>query len=685
MNQSDKIRELEQRIAFLESELQKNEVLHASKFNANLYELNKLEALLSEIFRQSPSIIVLSNFDTGIIIDVTTWFDQITGFSRSEIIGKNINYKGIIKNNTDYSNLLWGLKQSQNNNLFEIEIYTKNGETRKGTITNSIVTVHDAKYNLSFFLDESDKYRYEKIANETINKFKEELNTERNLFNSLMHSSLDVIYFKDKQHRFIKVNNSQEKYAQLSGMQDIIGKTDFDLFTTEHAQQAWDHEEKIMQTGQALNAYEEKETWKNGIITWASSTKMPLFGYNGEIIGIFGISRDITQQKLAEFDLLKAKEMAEESDRLKSTFLANMSHEIRTPMNGIMGFAELLNRPSIDDEKRIKYAKIIKSRSIDLLKLINEILDISKIEAGLMTLYNEQTSLNNIIDDLYIFFNNKKQLVDKSHIEIKTSKHFENNNDLVMIDSSKLNQVLINFIENALKFTSQGYIMFGYKVINNILVFTIEDTGIGIPPEKIDIIFERFRQSDESITRKFGGTGLGLSIAKGIIELMEGKIYVSSELNKGTCFTIEMPYKQTIVNKLQCEPKKTKKLYNWQNKTILIVEDDEASCEYLNAILLPNNINILQANNGIAAYEMVLNNNIDIVLMDIQLPLMNGNDTTRKIKQQYPNLPIIIQTAYAMPDEKQKSLEAGCDQFLTKPVNDVLLLNLINVLLEKTI
>jgi CheY-like chemotaxis protein len=375
-------------------------------------------------------------------------------------------------------------------------------------------------------------------------------------------------------------------------------------------------------------------------------------------------------------ELNEAKINAEESYRLKSAFLANMSHEIRTPMNGIIGFSELLKNARLSEEKRLYYANIVIDSSRQLLNIVNDILDISRIETGKVSLNHEEVCINDLINVLYAFF--ELQIGDKA-IKLIASKPLSKSQSTIVTDRTRLRQVLTNLLNNAIKFTNKGHIKFGYQQINDYLEFFVEDTGIGISEELHEKVFEPFRQADLEITNRYGGTGLGLTISRRLVELLGGKIRVESKPGYGSVFYFTLPVKQiTFKNKVE-EPKKSKK--KSYDMLVLIVEDDEVNALFLETVLLKSNINTIRAVNGIEAVEIcAVNNDINLVLMDIKLPLMNGYEATRRIKKTKPDLPIIAQTAYAMNEDREKAIEAGCDGYISKPIIVSELLKLIDTL-----
>ena len=367
-------------------------------------------------------------------------------------------------------------------------------------------------------------------------------------------------------------------------------------------------------------------------------------------------------------DFLIAKEKAEESDRLKTAFLQNMSHEIRTPMNAIMGFSSLLsdnfeNKPLLEN-----YVGIIQNRCDDLLGIITDILDISKIESGLLPVNHEVCNLQEMFSELTIYLSEYQQRLEKNHIQLKIQSQCCFEDTIITTDVVKLKQIFVNLISNALKFTESGSIEGGCKYDENKkLLFYVTDTGVGIPADKQAIIFERFAQLDPGKNKLVSGTGLGLSIVKGLVKLLGGELFLQSEPNKGSMFCFTIAY-ETVA---QLQPKRevlnVKQDIVFSDKTILIVEDDFFNAEYLKEILFERCLKIYIAVNGEEALEIIKNKTIDLVLLDVRLPQMSGYELSRFIKTHHPHISIIAQTAYASNNERQNARDAGCDDYLSKP------------------
>ncbi|KJD33916.1 histidine kinase [Tamlana nanhaiensis] len=390
----------------------------------------------------------------------------------------------------------------------------------------------------------------------------------------------------------------------------------------------------------------------------------------GNIIGLRGAAQNITETKLVEEELIKAKKEAELANDHKNHFLANMSHEIRTPMNGVLGFSELLKNDQLTTKDRLKYLKIIDGNSKQLLNLIDDIIDIAKIESDEIKILLKPVHLPNLINNLEITYNQLKISRYKKE-NIKLTSHFpEDYKDLVVItDPQRLQQVISNLLNNAFKFSNDGEISFGFNVINNTVKFFVKDQGIGIKKSKQKEIFERFKQVNYDQNTNYGGTGLGLAICKGLVQLLDGEIELESEYNVGTLFEFTIPLKQGTLN---TSKKKVSSFYDTdflQGKTILIAEDDSLIQLLFKITLKNTGANLLFAKNGKIAIELYKDTpKIDVLLFDIRMPEMNGFDALEKILEINPDAKIIMQTAYAMPEEKEKCFKKGCVGYLTKPV-----------------
>jgi PAS domain S-box-containing protein len=398
----------------------------------------------------------------------------------------------------------------------------------------------------------------------------------------------------------------------------------------------------------------------------------------GNLLGLIGVASDITIRKQNETELIKAKERAEESDRLKSAFLANMSHEIRTPMNGILGFAELLKKPGLSGSAQQKYIDIIEQSGTRMLNIINDIVDISKIEAGQMDVFVKETNVNHQIEFIYTFF--RPQAEQKKVLFLKNPA-LSDHQSIIYTDREKLYAILTNLVKNALKFTSTGLIEFGYRVkpvvnFNSVsgmkeLEFFVRDTGIGIATDRQVAIFERFIQADIADKQAYQGAGLGLAISKAYVEMLGGRIWVESDEGKGSVFYFTLPYATEVTSTpgLKVKSDQAAETNHITGLKVLIAEDDYESDLFISLAINTISREVLHARTGTEAVEISLvHPDIDLILMDLKMPELNGFEATRKIRGFNKDVVIIAQTAYALAGDREKALQAGCNDYISKPV-----------------
>jgi len=519
------------------------------------------------------------------------------------------------------------------------------------------------------------------VTIEEIKKAEEAMRESEEKFRQLAENINDAFWLNNLNDRILYANPACSKIAG----RDIPHSSPYtDIFFS------WIHPEdksrtqfeilKNQENPEEEHEYQHRILMPNGDIRWIWVRISPVFDQSGKLYRKAGIASDITSQKTLINELIKAKDKAEKADHLKSSFLANMSHEIRTPMNGILGFAELLKSSNINEEEKQEYLELIEKNGKQLMHLMNDIIDIAKIEAGEMRLKSKKFELNHFLDDIYHTFSN--QFPDKlKSIDFKVTKDSEHTIHL-FTDPGRLNQILSNLLDNAFKYTRKGTIEFGYRLnytVNRVqyIKFFVIDTGKGISKQDQGLIFQRFGQVRELDEYKPEGTGLGLSISKNLVHLLEGRIWYESEKNKGSSFYFIIPdirEEETVETE---KAKAAKAKSQEETKTVLIVEDDLINQKYLERILSTQNINLLDAKTGEKAIELVRQHpGIDLILMDIRLPGMNGYETTKAIKAIHPEMPVIAQTAYAMEDDYSKSLAMGCDDYISKPIDK-------NVLFEK--
>lgn len=401
---------------------------------------------------------------------------------------------------------------------------------------------------------------------------------------------------------------------------------------------------------------------------------IPRLSDSGGIEGLIHIVRDISERKKNEEELIKSKEHAEESDRLKTAFLSNISHEIRTPMNGILGFSELLKSPNLTGDRQQEYISIIEKSGKRMLNIITDLVDIAKIESGQMTIAISETDINDQINYIYTFF---KPQIDQKGLQFSLNNAFAVNDVIIETDCEKLISILSTLIKNSIKYTNQGYIEFGYEIKGSYLEFFVKDNGIGIPKGRQEAIFERFIQADIADKQALQGAGLGLAITKAYVEMLGGKIWVESEVDKGSIFYFSIPYNPVTKNLIyQDSIIADNKIVNSEKKLkVLIAEDDEESYTLLTMALEDIASEFIHAKTGVDAVNANrLNPDIDLILMDIQMPIMNGYEATLQIRQFNKDVIIIAQTAFAMRGDHKKAIDAGCNEHISKPINIELLL-----------
>jgi PAS domain S-box-containing protein len=628
----------------------------------------------------------------GRFIKINNSLEKLLQYKNEEITKLNFNDITYPDDISIGSNYMTGLLNHEiENAIFEKRYVRKDGKVIFASVSASFVKLEtEAPYFITQIVDITER----KLA-------EEELAREQLLTSALIDSLPGIFYlYSYPALRLIRWNKNHETIMGY-GPGEIKDRHILEWHVKEAQKAVLEAVKVVMEKGSSM--MESPLVTKDGRLIPFIMTGVKL-EVSGQLY-FLGTGIDITERKHDELllqekneeiesqneeyqqmneeliqtneELFRAKEKAEESDRLKTAFLQNMSHEIRTPMNAIMGFSQLLSEYYDDKPKLEKFSEIINQRCDDLLYIINDILDIAKIESGQLAVHFEECDLDSMFEELFLFFKENQKRLNKQHISLDIQTHQGKPGPVIVTDKVKLKQILINLIGNALKFTENGKIKAGCKFNDkNELVFYVSDTGIGIPADKQAYIFERFTQLNQSSTRLYGGTGLGLSIVKGLIHLLDGEIWLESELNKGTTFYFTLSYE--IIETGQQNPIKIgpRPDYHFIGKTVLIVEDDIYNAEYLKEVISGTGLKVMHTLYGKQAIEIALSNSLDIILMDINLPDANGYDVTREIKLHKPGLKIIAQTAYATDEDRTKAIEAGCDDYISKPIerNKLLLL-----------
>lgn len=464
-------------------------------------------------------------------------------------------------------------------------------------------------------------------------------------------------------YKYLEVNKA---FEQLIGKKrsQIIGHSVKDVLTSENH---WiESFGSVALHGKAIEFNNYSKALSKYFHVYAFSPKKGYFAL---------VFSDITKMKETEHRLEAAMKHAEESDRLKTAFLANMSHEIRTPMNGILGFSRLLRSNNLPDAKRNHYTDIIISNGNHLLQLINDIIDISRIEADELVFNEERCNVNSLLLEVYnsAIGNNENRLSIQIHTPELDHKMW------IMIDPLRLRQVLQNIIGNALKYTNKGSVVIGYNLSDKDIVFYVKDTGAGIPVEKFNSIFERFQQLEPHRQKhNKGGTGLGLTISKRLVERFGGNIWLESELNVGSTFYFSIPYRPSTVEVAPAvnASEIINDTFNLENQTVLIAEDNDYNFWYLEEVVLRWQARVLRASTGQEVLTLLeKHRDVSLLLLDVDMPEMNGIDALKQLRKTHPLLPVIAQTAYAMNEDKKKCFEAGCNDYISKPIDTYLLMN----------
>ncbi len=503
---------------------------------------------------------------------------------------------------------------------------------------------------------------------------------ERRLLQTLLDNIPDSIYFKDQDSRFIRVSAGMANKFRLESTDAVAGLTDADIFTHEHAARAREDEVEIMRTGKPIVSLVERETWHDREDTWCSTTKMPLNDEYGNVIGTFGISRDITDLKKTQDELAGARDAADQANRAKSDFLANMSHEIRTPMNAIIGISELLSQTSLSRDQR-DLLDLVREAADSLLRLLNDILDFSKIEASRLELEHIPFSLRDCIGKTGQTLSLRAaqqglELVCRVAPDVP---------DRLLGDPGRLRQILINLIGNAIKFTERGEVFVDVSRVPNqpsepstedssrpiLLQFSVRDTGIGIPKEKQSLVLEPFTQADSSTTRRYGGTGLGLSISAELARLMGGTLWLESEVNVGTTFYFTTRL-EIAANQIAAH---AGAIIDLKGLRVLVVDDNQTNRRILKEILLSWGFQPELASSGREAIDLIngaeaRQSLYSLAILDCMMPEMDGFELAVRIREMFDaaKIRLIILSSAARVGDSERCERIGISRYLTKPV-----------------
>lgn len=605
--------------------------------------------------------------ESGSLIDVNKGALLTYGYERSELVGRTLlSLAAPELNNTDeIKQKLSNVYQSGNPERIDFWGIRKSGEAfpkdviiNKGNYFGKDVLIITAR-------DTTERKQAEKKS------------FEHNLFvSSLMRSVPVAVFYKDLNGKFVDCN---EIFTEITGFkkEDLLGKTVSDIWEQDIAD-VFISKDKELLTSEDYIMYELNIKNTDGVLIPVILTTDNYHDSEGKKAGIVGALINIRERKKVEEEMIKAKEQAEENDRMKSAFLANMSHEIRTPMNGILGFTSLLKDPAGSMQNQNEYIEIIEQSGQRMLSIINDLINISKIEAGQMDVSQSEVNINEQLEYLFTFFLPEAE---KKGLQLFVYTPLSDQKSIIYTDKDKVVAVMTNLIKNSIKFTDRGSIEFGYELEENNIKFFVKDTGMGIPADKQEQIFERFVQAEKNIPGNREGVGLGLSISKAYIELLGGKIWVESDKGTGASFffTIPQSFAESAAEARESDTDSVTQENRAKKLHVMIVEDDNISSFLLTKIVEDISVKIYHAQTGNEAIQIFRSHpEINLILMDIKLPGMDGYETTRKIRELNKDVVIIAQTAYAQKDDKHKSFEAGCNEHITKPLSSTIIIEAIN-------
>ena len=607
------------------------------------------------LFENVQDVFYRINLD-GIIQDISPSISYFSEIKRNYLIGTNVS--DLYFNADRRQVFLDKIKKNGEVRDFEVVFKMENGATKVASVNARLIFDENGqpKHIDGALRDITERKIAEESSRESDQKFKKMF--DHSPYGKSITQFSGEVYVNQS---FCDMLGYTKEELQFLRWQEITHPDDIELTQREI--------DKLMNGEKEWTRFEKRFKHKNGLIVWAELGSSIYRSIDGEFKYLLTSISDITERKQIIEELIKAKEKAEESDKLKSVFLANMSHEIRTPMNGILGFAQLLKEPQLSLEEQQEYLEIIDKSGKRMLNIINDIVSISKIEAGQMEVFIDETDVNEQVAFIYDFF---KPEVEKKGMQLLRTKMLPLNEAVIKSDREKIYAILTNLVGNALKFTHQGFIEIGVEKRGNFFEFFVKDTGIGVPDNQKEIIFTRFRQGNDLIIKPYEGTGLGLSISKAYVELLGGTIWVESELGKGSSFFFTLPGTPEPEEKPVRRDDDPGIEINQQEMSlkILIAEDDEPSVLLLSAALHGIGGEVIIVRTGVEAVEASRNDpDIDLILMDIRMPEMDGYEATRKIREFNKRVIIIAQTAFALIGDGAKAIEAGCDDYISKPVS----------------
>lgn len=648
--------------------------------NIKKLEKQKLEAehnliyekdLYKNLFVLSPVGLIIED-NEGFIIDVNEAILKTTGYSRNELIGKHIS---IFEPNHDIEKIKENIAKINNGETLNLEVVSlgKNGSRHYTELTETKITFPGGRTGI---LSINNDITPRKKIEEDLLKSNQSLAMAQEIGN-IGSWDYDIInnkiYWSDQTFRQFGLDPSQDKPS------DQLFKQNIQPDDVEKVELA------IQKTFKSIEPYDIKVKMRrsDGTVWFMHAHGKIITNDKGQPIRFIGIQQDITDVVNNTKDLIRAKESAEESNRLKSEFLANLSHEIRTPMNGIIGFASLLEQEELRQEERKNFSQIIINSSKQLLRIIDDLIEISKLQTRQVKTYSRKLNIGDLLIELFTIFELKGK---SSGISFYVNNTLKPEEQIIITDGSKVKKILENLLENAFKFTKEGIVELGVEKKGKDLVFYVKDSGIGIEKDKQEIIFERFSQEEKEISRKAGGLGLGLSIAKENVNLLKGKIWVESAKGKGAAFYFTLPLEEKEKSKYESQEKTTDIIKEDEKNVVVVAEDEEVNFQYISLLLkkYTKPVTVLHAINGKEAVDFCNSESkISLILMDVKMPVMNGLEATKIIKKMFPDLPVVAQTAYTRPEDRERAFDAGVDEFISKPFQKKAFYALLDRFLDK--
>jgi len=618
-------------------------------------QLTESEEKYRSLIHNSVDAIYLMHNRKFEIINPT--FEKMFGYSIDEINHSSFDFIQLVapESKPVIEERFKRIQNGENiDNHYEFTAITKNGIKKEVEASVSYIDFKESKATQGIIRDITERKAIEK---------------KLTLLSQAVQQNPIAIEISDANGVIEYINPAFEKITGYSSG-EIIGQNPRILKSGYHSNAFYKNLWNTILSGKEWIG-ELKNKRKNGKLYWEEAIISPIFNNKGNITHFVAVKEDVTEKKKMIKELIAAKEKAEESDRLKSAFLANMSHEIRTPMNGILGFADLLKRSHLSDEKQKDYIDIIEKSGERMLDLINDLINISKIESGQLDLSFAEININAQLNFMYEFFQIE---VEKNGLKMNLHCPVPVDKAKLVTDREKFDAIVSNLIKNALKFTKEGRIDIGYEPQEEQIKFFVKDTGTGIPKEKQEAVFGRFVQADSHMSREYEGAGLGLSITKAYVEALGGKIWLESEEGKGTQIFFALPVNEMSGPSIKTEKKENEKEPEledtYKNLTILAAEDDEFNYLLIEELLAEKRYEVIRARNGQEAIDICKKNNkIHLILMDIKMPGMDGYQAAKEIKEIRPDLPIIAQSAYAMEHEIKK-YSTTFDDYIVKPIKE---------------